>query len=70
MLALQKTCVHASTQLSYIKSISGGKDSSIENLQAGLTHAFVVQFLAWRTATTMSTMTLRTKPSKKLQLHL
>ncbi|KAF2467035.1 uncharacterized protein BDR25DRAFT_267824 [Lindgomyces ingoldianus] len=45
MLALKKTCIHPSTRQAYIKSISGGKDMSIEKQQNGMTHAFVVQFL-------------------------
>lgn len=44
MLALSTNCVHPETQQSYIKSSVGGTDNSIENLQHGITHAFVVEF--------------------------
>ncbi|KAF2184407.1 stress responsive A/B barrel domain-containing protein [Zopfia rhizophila CBS 207.26] len=44
MLRLKKTCIHPTTQKPYIKSITGGVDNSIENLQNGITHAFIVQF--------------------------
>ncbi|KAF2256383.1 hypothetical protein BU26DRAFT_414758 [Trematosphaeria pertusa] len=44
MLALKKSCIHPSTRTSYIKSITGGKDNSIEDLQDGISHAFIVQF--------------------------
>ncbi|KAJ5489092.1 hypothetical protein N7539_003982 [Penicillium diatomitis] len=44
MLALKDKCVHPTTNQSYIKSSSGGSDNSIEGLQAGITHAFVVEF--------------------------
>ncbi|KAH7355592.1 stress responsive A/B barrel domain-containing protein [Pyrenochaeta sp. MPI-SDFR-AT-0127] len=43
---LKKACVHPSTRRPYILSISGGKDISIENLQNGISHAFVLQFLS------------------------
>ncbi|KAF2845749.1 hypothetical protein T440DRAFT_472392 [Plenodomus tracheiphilus IPT5] len=41
---LKKSCVHPSTRRPYIISISGGKDISIEKLQSGVSHAFVLQF--------------------------
>ncbi|KAF2656786.1 hypothetical protein K491DRAFT_691640 [Lophiostoma macrostomum CBS 122681] len=44
MLSLKKTCKHPSTNQPYIKSITGGIDTSIENAQHGITHAFIVQF--------------------------
>lgn len=36
--------MHPSTRRPYIVNISGGKDISIENLQSGTTHAFVLTF--------------------------
>lgn len=44
MLALKTKCVHPSTGKPYIKASTGGADNSIEGLQAGITHAFVVEF--------------------------
>ncbi|PVH94127.1 hypothetical protein DM02DRAFT_573372 [Periconia macrospinosa] len=44
MLALKKSCINPTTNRPYIKSITGGKDNSKENLQNGLTHAFIVKF--------------------------
>ncbi|KAF2013736.1 hypothetical protein BU24DRAFT_464488 [Aaosphaeria arxii CBS 175.79] len=44
MLALKNNCKHPSTGRPYIQSIAGGKDISIENLQNGISHAFIVQF--------------------------
>ncbi|KAI4616781.1 hypothetical protein J4E90_001593 [Alternaria incomplexa] len=41
---LKKTCIHPTTLRPYIVSISGGKDISTENLQNGISHAFVLQF--------------------------
>ncbi|KAH9876042.1 hypothetical protein J1614_003920 [Plenodomus biglobosus] len=41
---LKKACVHPSTRRPYIISVSGGKDISTENLQSGVSHAFVLQF--------------------------
>ncbi|KAF4505209.1 hypothetical protein G6O67_007181 [Ophiocordyceps sinensis] len=44
MAGLAKACVHPSTAKPYIKSLTGGKDISIEGMQNGMTHAFVVEF--------------------------
>ncbi|KAH8692298.1 stress responsive A/B barrel domain protein [Talaromyces proteolyticus] len=44
MLALRDNCLHPSSQRPYIKSSSGGLDNSIEGIQSGITHAFVVEF--------------------------
>ncbi|KAI9923935.1 hypothetical protein ASPWEDRAFT_58679 [Aspergillus wentii DTO 134E9] len=44
MLALKDTCLHPVSQQPYIKSSFGGKDNSIEGIQNGITHAFVVEF--------------------------
>ncbi|KAF2441661.1 dabb-domain-containing protein [Karstenula rhodostoma CBS 690.94] len=44
MLSLQKSCIHPTTGAPYITSITGGKNNSPENLQEGLSHAFILQF--------------------------
>ncbi|KAF2642361.1 hypothetical protein P280DRAFT_447676 [Massarina eburnea CBS 473.64] len=44
MLALKKSCLHPNTNRPYIRSITGGKDNSIEDLQNGVSHAFIVHF--------------------------
>ncbi|KAL1986299.1 hypothetical protein VTN96DRAFT_6667 [Rasamsonia emersonii] len=44
MLALKDQCIHPSSQKPYIKASSGGIDNSIEGIQHGITHAFVVEF--------------------------
>ncbi|PGH15589.1 hypothetical protein AJ79_02371 [Helicocarpus griseus UAMH5409] len=44
MLALKDDCIHPTHQRPYIKAVKGGKDNSIEGLQNGITHAFVVEF--------------------------
>ncbi|EAW11893.1 Dabb family protein [Aspergillus clavatus NRRL 1] len=44
MLALKTNCIHPTSQKPYIKASSGGKDNSIEGLQNGITHVFVVEF--------------------------
>ncbi|KAK3901768.1 stress responsive A/B barrel domain-containing protein [Staphylotrichum tortipilum] len=44
MLGLKDLCLSPNSQYPYITSITGGKDNSLEGLQGGLTHAFVVQF--------------------------
>ncbi|KAK2764463.1 hypothetical protein FQN54_009158 [Arachnomyces sp. PD_36] len=44
MLALKDQCLHPETKKPYIKSSLGGRDISIENIQHGITHAFVVEF--------------------------
>ncbi|KAJ2975596.1 hypothetical protein NQ176_g5432 [Zarea fungicola] len=44
MLGLKDNCIHATTQKPYILRSSGGSDNSIEGLQNGITHAFVVEF--------------------------
>lgn len=44
MTGLAEACVHPSTAKPYIKSVTGGRDMSIEGMQHGMTHAFVVEF--------------------------
>ncbi|KAK7413184.1 hypothetical protein QQX98_007908, partial [Neonectria punicea] len=44
MLALKDRCLHPSTGKPYIVLSKGGADNSIEGLQGGITHAFVVEF--------------------------
>lgn len=44
LLDLKNQCIHPTTNSTYIKFSAGGKDNSVEGLQNGLTHAFVVEF--------------------------
>ncbi|KAG8420733.1 hypothetical protein J3459_008598 [Metarhizium acridum] len=44
MLGLKDQCVLASTGKPYIANSKGGKDMSIEGLNNGFTHVFVVEF--------------------------
>jgi len=44
MLALKDNCIHPTSQKPYIKSSMGGTDNSLEGIQNGITHAFIVQF--------------------------
>ncbi|KAI1376915.1 dabb-domain-containing protein [Hypoxylon crocopeplum] len=44
MLGLKNGCIHPTSQKKYIKAITGGKDNSIEGINNGITHAFVVEF--------------------------
>ncbi|OAQ72047.1 stress responsive alpha-beta barrel [Pochonia chlamydosporia 170] len=44
MLGLKEQCLLASTGKPYIVRSKGGKDVSIEGLQNGFTHIFVVEF--------------------------
>ncbi|KAI9799257.1 MAG: hypothetical protein M1833_004135 [Piccolia ochrophora] len=44
MLALKSDCIHPTTQRPYVKSVIGGKDNSLDDRTAGLTHGFVVEF--------------------------
>ncbi|KAJ5432945.1 uncharacterized protein N7458_012101 [Penicillium daleae] len=44
MVGLKDSCIHPTSNKSYIKSSSGGADNSIEGIQNGITHAFVVEF--------------------------
>ncbi|KAM5447009.1 hypothetical protein MaudCBS49596_006189 [Microsporum audouinii] len=44
MLGLKDKCLHPLSQKPYILSSSGGVDNSIEGIQGGMTHAFVVNF--------------------------
>ncbi|KAI1434083.1 stress responsive A/B barrel domain-containing protein [Xylaria sp. CBS 124048] len=44
MLALKGACVRGEAEEQYITSLTGGKDMSIEGMQAGHHYAFVVQF--------------------------
>ncbi|KAJ4315193.1 hypothetical protein N0V94_006072 [Neodidymelliopsis sp. IMI 364377] len=41
---LKKSCIHPDTRRPYILSITGGKDISIEGLQNGMSHAFILRF--------------------------
>ncbi|UPX17143.1 uncharacterized protein EKO05_0007518 [Ascochyta rabiei] len=41
---LKKACIHPDTRRPYILSITGGKDTSIEDLQNGMSHAFILRF--------------------------
>jgi len=41
---LKKSCVHPDTRSPYILSITGGIDNSIEGLQNGVSHAFILRF--------------------------
>ncbi|ETI24470.1 hypothetical protein G647_03839 [Cladophialophora carrionii CBS 160.54] len=43
-VALQTRCLHPVTRKPYIKSFTGGKDVSIENLHKGFHAAFVLEF--------------------------
>ncbi|KAK0726129.1 hypothetical protein B0H67DRAFT_572382 [Lasiosphaeris hirsuta] len=45
-LGLKETCVRPTRHgwENYIRSLTGGKDSSPEGLQKGMTHGFVVEF--------------------------
>ncbi|MCJ1244046.1 hypothetical protein MMC30_001243 [Trapelia coarctata] len=44
MLALKTQCIHPTTQKPYVLDSSGGRDNSIEGLQGGISHGFVVHF--------------------------
>ncbi|KAF2829861.1 hypothetical protein CC86DRAFT_367781 [Ophiobolus disseminans] len=44
MLALSDKCVHPTSQRTYIKSFSGGKNNSPEGQADPYTHGFVVEF--------------------------
>ncbi|TID24158.1 stress responsive A/B barrel domain protein [Venturia nashicola] len=44
MLGLAQACVHPDTKAPYIKMSVGGKNNSIEGMEGGLTHGFVVNF--------------------------
>lgn len=44
MLGLKDICVHPESKQPYITTSSGGIDNSIEGLQGGFTHGFVVEF--------------------------
>ncbi|KAF9693841.1 hypothetical protein EKO04_008195 [Ascochyta lentis] len=41
---LKKACIHPETRRPYVLSITGGKDTSIEDLQNGMSHAFILRF--------------------------
>ncbi|KAF9269331.1 hypothetical protein L218DRAFT_969843 [Marasmius fiardii PR-910] len=43
-LGFVEKCIHPVTKQPYLKSVIGGRDISIEGLQGGMTHAFVVEF--------------------------
>jgi hypothetical protein len=43
-MALQSTCLSPTTHKPYIQSFTGGRDISIENLQKGFSHVFVLEF--------------------------
>ncbi|KAI0150170.1 hypothetical protein GGR57DRAFT_199349 [Xylariaceae sp. FL1272] len=44
MSALKETCLHPKAGKPYIISASGGVDNSVQGLQNGLTHVFLVNF--------------------------
>ncbi|KAK2606261.1 hypothetical protein QQS21_003309 [Conoideocrella luteorostrata] len=44
MLGLRFKCIHPTSKEPYIKSSIGGMDNSIEGMQHGATHAFIVEF--------------------------
>ncbi|KAJ5855246.1 hypothetical protein N7455_009194 [Penicillium solitum] len=44
MLDLKQRCIHPDTQKPYIVSSTGGQDCSVEGIQGGITHAFIVEF--------------------------
>ncbi|EOD46538.1 putative stress responsive a b barrel domain-containing protein [Neofusicoccum parvum UCRNP2] len=44
MLSLKDNCVHPTAQKPYIKSAIGGRDTSPEGHQGGVTHVFVSEF--------------------------
>ncbi|EME89450.1 uncharacterized protein MYCFIDRAFT_28677 [Pseudocercospora fijiensis CIRAD86] len=44
MLSLSQTCLHPTSNLPYVKSYGGGKDTSPEGLQGGFSHGFVSEF--------------------------
>ncbi|KAH6961812.1 hypothetical protein BKA56DRAFT_662390 [Ilyonectria sp. MPI-CAGE-AT-0026] len=41
---MKAKCLDAETKKPYIESIEGGPDISIEGLQQGITHAFIIKF--------------------------
>ncbi|KAJ8106355.1 hypothetical protein OPT61_g9592 [Boeremia exigua] len=41
---LKKSCVRVDTRRPYILSITGGRDTSLEGLQSGMSHAFILRF--------------------------
>lgn len=43
-LALQQACLSPTTGKSYIRSFTGGRDVSVETLQRGFSHVFVLEF--------------------------
>ncbi|KAI0114748.1 stress responsive A/B barrel domain protein [Daldinia grandis] len=44
MLGLKEGCLNPTSRKQYIRSLTGGKDNSIEGAQRSITHAFVVEF--------------------------
>ncbi|KAJ5292098.1 hypothetical protein N7478_001349 [Penicillium angulare] len=44
MLSLKDSCIHPDTKAPYIVSSKGGRECSIEGMQDGITHVFVVEF--------------------------
>ncbi|EAW24594.1 Dabb family protein [Aspergillus fischeri NRRL 181] len=44
MLSLKEECLHPKTGKPYIVSSTGGKECSVEGMQNGITHVFVVEF--------------------------
>ncbi|ODM15524.1 hypothetical protein SI65_09127 [Aspergillus cristatus] len=44
MLSLKEHCIHPVHQKPYIKSSKRGKECSVEGMQNGITHVFVVEF--------------------------
>ncbi|TFB02327.1 hypothetical protein CCMA1212_005812 [Trichoderma ghanense] len=43
LMALKDTCLHATTKKPYIKSLTGGINTSQEGHSAGLTHGFIFE---------------------------
>ncbi|KAL7270381.1 hypothetical protein RUND412_006923 [Rhizina undulata] len=43
-IALKTNCIYPTSNQPYILALRGGKDNSIEGLQNGFTHSFVVEF--------------------------
>lgn len=43
-LSLQSACLSPVTQRPYIRSFTGGRDISIESLQKGYSHVFMLEF--------------------------
>ncbi|KAH8654350.1 hypothetical protein BGZ61DRAFT_373646 [Ilyonectria robusta] len=44
ILGMKSKCLDSETKKPYIESIGGGPDISVEGLQNGITHAFIIKF--------------------------